>query len=110
MKVDDLVYGWVEEKHVCVDLIEVSSFVGVRMRDFIRGQTTLKVASGKVVKHKNMCSDNQHTFIPFVFDIFGFLAPETVNLLQRVQRLIYNNVVSHITTNVGLRGLVLPFK
>lgn len=74
LKADDLVYEWVKEKHACVDLIEVSSFVGVRMRGFIGGQTTLKVASHKVVKHENVCSDNQHTFIPFVFDIFGFLA------------------------------------
>jgi hypothetical protein len=28
---------------------------------------------------------NQHVFIPFVFDTFEFLAPETINLLKRVQ-------------------------
>jgi hypothetical protein len=28
---------------------------------------------------------DQHAFIPFAFDIFGFLAPEVASLLQRVQ-------------------------
>jgi hypothetical protein len=38
------------------------------------GQTTLKATSSKVVKHEKTCSDNQNAFIPFDFDIFGFLA------------------------------------
>jgi len=58
------------------------------------GQATLKVASSKVAKHEKTCSDNQHTFIPFAFNTFGFLALEVVNLLQRVKRLTHNNVVS----------------
>jgi hypothetical protein len=33
----------------------------------------------KVVKHEKTCSDNQHAFIPFSFDTFGFLAPEVVS-------------------------------
>jgi hypothetical protein len=37
------------------------------------GRTTLKAASGKMVKHEKVCYDNQHVFIPFVFDTFGFL-------------------------------------
>jgi len=43
--------------------------------DFMVGQTTLKVALSKVGKHEKTCSDNQHVFISFVFDIFGFIAP-----------------------------------
>jgi hypothetical protein len=31
-------------------------------------------------------------FIPFVFDIFVYLAPEDVNLLQRVQNVMNSNV------------------
>jgi hypothetical protein len=39
-----------------------------------------------VVKHEKTCSENQHAFIPFAFDTFGFLAPDVVDLLQRVQK------------------------
>jgi hypothetical protein len=62
--------------------------------DFTVGQTTLKAASNKVVKHESACSNNQHAFIPFAFDTFGFLAPDAVNMLKRVQRVMHSNVVS----------------
>jgi hypothetical protein len=45
-----------------------------------------------VVKHEKACSDNQHAFIPFAFDTFGFLAPDVVDLLQRVQKNMHNVV------------------
>jgi hypothetical protein len=41
-----------------------------------------------------LCSDNQHAFISFAFDIFEFLAPDVGDLLQRVQKIMHNNVVS----------------
>jgi hypothetical protein len=90
---DVLVYGWIGGKHACVDLTGVSPLVGLRTWDFIVGQAALKAASNKVVKHEKACSDNQHAFIPFAFDTFGFLAPDAVNLLQRVQKIMHNNVV-----------------
>jgi hypothetical protein len=68
-----------------LDLIGVSPLVGLRAWDFIAGQAALKAATNKVTKHEKACSDNQHAFIPFVFDTFEFLAPETINLLKRVQ-------------------------
>jgi hypothetical protein len=58
------------------------------------GQAALKAASCKVVKHEKACSDNQHSFIPFAFDTFRFLAPEAVSLLQRIQKVMNSNVVS----------------
>jgi hypothetical protein len=36
----------------------------------------------------------------FSFDIFGFLAPDVVDLLQRVQKIIQNNVVSSRSMDV----------
>lgn len=39
-------------------------------------------------------------FIPFTFDIFGFLPLKTIDLLQRVQRLMISNVVSLRFINV----------
>ena len=71
-------------KHACVDLTGVSPRVGLAVGPFTVGQASLKVASSKVAKHEKTCSDNQHAFIPFVFDTFGFLAPEVVDLLHRV--------------------------
>jgi hypothetical protein len=47
-----------------------------------------------------MCSDNQYIFILFAFDTFGFLAPEVVDLLKRVQRIMHYNVVSTRSMNV----------
>jgi hypothetical protein len=42
-----------------------------------------------------MCSKNdQHNFIPFIFDNFSFLIQEAVNFLKRIQKVIYSNVVS----------------
>jgi hypothetical protein len=58
-----------------VDLTRVSLHVGLWVGAFTVGQTTLKDAPRKVVKHEKTCSDNQHVFIPFDFDTFGFLAP-----------------------------------
>jgi len=45
--------------------------------------------SSKMVKYEKTCSDNQHAFIPFAFDTFGFLAPEVVDLLHRVQKVMH---------------------
>jgi len=81
-----MVYGWVGGKDACVGLTGVSPLVGLSVRPFTVGQAALKAALSKVVKHEKACSDNQHAFILFAFDTFGFLAPEVVNLLHRVQR------------------------
>ncbi|PNX90620.1 auxilin-like protein [Trifolium pratense] len=40
--VDVLVFRWVREKHVCVDLTGISPLVGLGVGDFTVGQTTLK--------------------------------------------------------------------
>jgi hypothetical protein len=82
-----------EEKHACADLIGVS-LVGLGTKAFMVGHATLKVASSKVVKYEKTCSDNQHAFIPFTFDIFGFLAPDVVNLQHRVQMDMHRNIMS----------------
>nr|GEV29399.1 leucine-rich repeat protein [Tanacetum cinerariifolium] len=44
--------SWVGGKHTCVDLIRVSSLVGLSSRGFTAGQPALKVASSKVKKHE----------------------------------------------------------
>ncbi|KAK2447748.1 hypothetical protein QL285_007077 [Trifolium repens] len=91
---DISVYGWVGGKHACVDLTEVSPLVGLTTGDLTVGQAALKAASSKVAKHERACSNNQHAFIPFAFDTFDFLAPDAVNILKRVQRVMHSNVVS----------------
>ncbi|GJW89039.1 putative reverse transcriptase domain-containing protein [Tanacetum coccineum] len=77
-----LVFRWVGGKHAGVDLTGVSPLVGLSSRGFTAGQATLKAASCKVTKHDKACIENQHVFIPFAFDTFGFLAPEAVELLS----------------------------
>ena len=87
-------------KHACVDLTGVSLLVGLGVGHFTMGQKVLKVVSSKVAKHEKACTDNQHIFISFAFDTFGFLAPEAVVLLHRVQKVMHNNVMSPRSMNV----------
>nr|GEV17998.1 putative exostosin-like protein [Tanacetum cinerariifolium] len=88
---DILVFGWAGGKHACVDLTGVSPLVGFRENGFVAGQAALKAESSKVAKHEKACLENQHVFIPFAFDTFGFLAPETEKFLNRVQRVVQSN-------------------
>jgi hypothetical protein len=57
-----------------VDLTGVLPLVGLRTMTFTVGQAALKAASCKVAKYEKAFSDNQHAFILFAFDTFGFLA------------------------------------
>ncbi|RHN66079.1 hypothetical protein MtrunA17_Chr3g0086871 [Medicago truncatula] len=79
-----MVYRCVGGKHACVDLTGVSPLVGLGVGSFTVGRISLKTASSKIAEHEKAFSDNQHAFIPFVFDTFGFLASEVVDLLHRV--------------------------
>jgi len=97
---DVMVYGWVGGKHVCVDLTGVSPLMGLGVGPFTVGHAALKAASSKVAKHEKACSDNQHAFIPFAFDTFGFLALKAVDLLHRVQKVMHSNVMSPRSVNV----------
>ena len=81
---DILVFGWIGGKHACVDLTGVSPLFGLGSGGFTAGHAALKAAACKVVKHENACIANQHVFVPFAFDTFGFLAPEVVELLNIV--------------------------
>ncbi|KAK2386941.1 hypothetical protein QL285_060775 [Trifolium repens] len=100
-----MVYGCVGGKNACIDLTGVSPLVGLGVGDFIVGRAALKAASSKMVKHEKACSDNQHAFISFVFDTFGFLAPEAVDLLKKVQRVVHSNVVTPRYIDVVFRRL-----
>nr|GEX83388.1 putative reverse transcriptase domain-containing protein [Tanacetum cinerariifolium] len=70
----------------------------------------LKAASGKVTKHEKACIENQHVLIPFVFDTFGFLASEVVELLSRVQRVMHNNVMTPRSMNVVFKRIGFAIK
>ncbi|GJS48324.1 hypothetical protein Tco_0598445 [Tanacetum coccineum] len=74
-------------------------------RGFTAGQTALKAASCKVTKHEKACIENQHVFISFPFDTFGFLAPEAVELLNRVQRVMHSNVMTPRSTYVVFKRI-----
>ncbi|GJT92818.1 putative reverse transcriptase domain-containing protein [Tanacetum coccineum] len=107
---DVLVFGWVGGKHACVDLTGVSPLVGLSSRGFIVGQAALKAASCKVAKHEKSCIENQHMFIPFAFDTFGFLAPEAVELLTKVQRVMNTNVMTPRSINVVFNRIGLAIQ
>nr|GEX98184.1 putative reverse transcriptase domain-containing protein [Tanacetum cinerariifolium] len=97
---DILVFGWVGGKHACVNLIGVSLLVGLSSRGFTAGQAALKAASCKVTKHEKACIKNQHVFILFAFDTFGFLAPKAVELLSLVQRVTHSNDTTPRSTDM----------
>jgi hypothetical protein len=80
--------------------------------DFIVGQTIFKVVSSKVVKHKRVCLDNQHIFILYAFDTFDFPTLDVVDILKRVQIVMYNNVVSYMSQDVVFKmiGFDIPIE
>ncbi|KAL5732102.1 hypothetical protein ACHQM5_004757 [Ranunculus cassubicifolius] len=102
---DVLVFGWVGGKHACVDLTGVSPLVGLGSGVFTVGHAALKAASAKVAKHEKACIDNQHAFIPFAFDTFGFLAPDAVELLKRVQKVMHSNVMTPRSVDVVFKRI-----
>ena len=87
--------GLEENMHVWTWL-GVSPLVSLGVGAFTVGQAALKAESSKVVKHEKSCSDNQHAFIPFAFDTFGFLESEVVDLLHKVQSVMHSNVMSQV--------------
>ncbi|GJU97635.1 hypothetical protein Tco_1326906 [Tanacetum coccineum] len=100
-----LVFGWVGGKYAYVDLTGVCPLVRFSSCSFTAGQAALKAASYKVTKHEKACIENQHVFIPFTFDIFGFLAPEAVELLSRVQWVMHNNVMIPRSTDMVFKRI-----
>ncbi|GKB46176.1 hypothetical protein Tco_0896929 [Tanacetum coccineum] len=82
-----------------MDLTGVSPLVGLRDNGFVAGQAALKAESSKVAKHEKACLENQHVFIPFAFDTFGFLAPEAEEFFNRVQRVVQSNFSTPKTQN-----------
>ncbi|KAL7603985.1 hypothetical protein Lser_V15G19890 [Lactuca serriola] len=102
---DILIFGWVGGKHACVDLTGVSPLVGQRAGGFTAGHAALKAATSKVTKHERSCMENQHVFKPFAFDMYGFLAPDAVELLKRVQRIMHNNVISPRSSDVVFKRI-----
>jgi hypothetical protein len=45
-----------------------------------------------MAKYETVSSDYQDVFVPFNFDIFGFLVPKVVDILKRVQKVIHIKV------------------
>ncbi|GJV16132.1 RNA-directed DNA polymerase, eukaryota, reverse transcriptase zinc-binding domain protein [Tanacetum coccineum] len=86
-------------KAIIFDNVVSSSFYWCRDNGFVAGQAALKAESSKVAKHEKACLENQHVFIPFAFDTFGFLAPEAEEFLNRVQRVVQSNFSTPKTQN-----------
>ena len=73
-----------------------SPLVGLGTWVFVVRQEAFKTNLSKWVKHEKTCYDNQHAFV-----LFGFLTPDVVDILQKVQRIMHNKYS---------RGLILPSK
>jgi hypothetical protein len=55
---DIMMYGWVWEKQVCLNLTGFFPLVGPRAEDFTVEWAAFKAASSKMTKHEKLCSDN----------------------------------------------------
>lgn len=95
---DVLVYGWIGEKHVCKHLTRLSPVVRLKTGVLLRDKQRLKLVQ---IKWSNMRKHiSKSCFIPFTFDTFDFLALEAIDLLQRVQKFMNNNIVSFKFINI----------
>ncbi|KAJ0552955.1 putative exostosin [Helianthus annuus] len=77
---------------------------------FMVDQAALKAASDKVTKHEKSYLNNEHMFILFVFDTFGFLVPKVVDLLSRVQRVMHSNIMTPRSMDVVFKRLSFAIK
>ncbi|KAL8232100.1 hypothetical protein R6Q57_001878 [Mikania cordata] len=75
-----------------------------------RGKHSCVNLTVKVAKHEKVCSKNQHVFALFAFDTFGFLAPEAVNFLNRVQRFMNNNITTPRTQKNACSRIVFAIQ
>jgi len=66
-------------------------------QDFYRG--TDNSQSG-FMQNGQICSDDQYSFTSLVFDTINFVTPEVVDLIQKFEMIMYNNVVSPRTKDV----------
>jgi len=100
MLADVMVY--VDRRNTCMCEFEWGFTTrGIGIRGFYGGTDNSQSCfkhSGKI--RDKTCYDNQHVFMPFVFDIFGFLTSDVVDILRRVQKSMHNNVMSHKFMNV----------
>nr|GEV05023.1 hypothetical protein [Tanacetum cinerariifolium] len=60
---------------------------------------------GQSDKTRKTCIENQHVFIPFAFDTFGFLAPEALELLSRIQQVMHSNIMTPRSTDVAFKRI-----
>ncbi|KAF9592586.1 hypothetical protein IFM89_016037 [Coptis chinensis] len=91
------VMGCLQSEHA-KDFLLAISMEGLRQRlgncDFEVGEAAKRAATGKMEKHEEACRANQHCFIPFSFDTFGFLEQQSVELLKRLQKVMDSNVMT----------------
>lgn len=79
------------------------------------GQTTNSAVTTKEGMYSGAFKANHHGFIPFAFDTFLFLAPEAIELLWRVQKVMDSNFMTTGSNDLQDSfmlsvGLILLFK
>ncbi|KAL8235957.1 hypothetical protein R6Q59_017038 [Mikania micrantha] len=94
-----LVFGW-EGGNTRVWTLQECPLLLLRNNGFVGSHAAIKAESCKVAKHEKACLENQHVFIIFVFDTFGFLALKVVNLLNKAQKVMRCNILSLMTQNI----------
>lgn len=61
--------------------------IGLKVMEFLKLFRQLLLQNLQNLRHKSACTTNQHSFIQFAFDMFGFLAPDTVLLKKLIAML-----------------------
>lgn len=54
--------------------------------------------------------ENQHTFILFAFDTFGFLTPEAMELLNKVQLVMHSDVMTPRSIDVVFKRIIFAIQ
>ena len=80
----DLLISGDDFPHTCVDVTVVSPICKTLPSNFVLGKASLDAENQKILKHEASCSLAGYGFHPFAVDVFGIVAPSSLNLLERV--------------------------
>ncbi|GJX84310.1 hypothetical protein Tco_0335084 [Tanacetum coccineum] len=83
---DMLLYLWVKELDVCVDLTGSSPLTQTGMVDCVPGRAVIDAARHKRVKYEAKCADIGYGFLPFSVSSFGELEMDAVTLLKQIRK------------------------
>lgn len=96
-------------EHACIDLTKMSPLVGIRNNEFIASHLSRR-NQAKLVNKKNASLENQHVFIHFAFDTFGFLVIEFAVFQNMVKRVVHSKFSASKTQSIDFSRIGLAIQ